>query len=449
MRLARHVAVRGRGVALLVGVAVVSACVAAAAAAGSDAGAVAGPAAAAGSSAATAVRANSMPPEAVQGGQRWTRHRVRATPAGRARAKAARAARTVEQDAARDRIHVWVPTWERASVLESLRANGAWIGHASPFWFTLGARGDRIVAARGAWDPQVLQIATEQSIELTPTVSNSFDRVRLGRMLRSPSLRHRHVTQLTALVADPMFAGLDVDYENLAVRDRALFTRFATELAAALHAQGKTLSMTLMAATGPRSGSIGAAATDYAGIGAVADEVRVMAYDYHWSCGAPGPIAPIDWVERVAAYVSSVVPPEKVVLGMPLYGYDWPKRGCAASRTWQSVQAISSAQRGAQSWSGPWATPTLRYGRRTVWFEQADSSIAKADVAREHGLRGVAMWRIGGEDPETWPAVGAALADDPSITGPTDDTGDGSTSDPSTTPPEGTTTAAVGGSATP
>ena len=64
-------------------------------------------------------------------------------------------------------------------------------------------------------------------------------------------------------------------------------------------------------------------AQDYAALGHSADRVVVMAYDWHWAFSAPGPIAPTWWVDDVLDYATSVVPPEKLALGVGLYGYDW------------------------------------------------------------------------------------------------------------------------------
>ena len=48
-----------------------------------------------------------------------------------------------------------------------------------------------------------------------------------------------------------------------------------------------------------------------------------MTYDYSWANGPPGSIAPQRWVDRVASYAVSQIPPSKVLLGLAFYGYDW------------------------------------------------------------------------------------------------------------------------------
>jgi spore germination protein YaaH len=48
-----------------------------------------------------------------------------------------------------------------------------------------------------------------------------------------------------------------------------------------------------------------------------------MAYDYHRPGTSPGPVAPLAWVEANIQNTLQTVPPEKLWLGIPGYGYRW------------------------------------------------------------------------------------------------------------------------------
>ena len=82
-----------------------------------------------------------------------------------------------------------------------------------------------------------------------------------------------------ALVRQHHYAGIDIDYEKLRAGDRQVFTAFISELAAALHARGKVLSVALFAKTTNAGYAPRNMAQDYAAIGRVADQVRIMTYD--------------------------------------------------------------------------------------------------------------------------------------------------------------------------
>jgi spore germination protein YaaH len=206
------------------------------------------------------------------------------------------------------------------------------------------------------------------------------------------------------LVEDNGFDGLDIDYESLAAEDRAPFTLFIEELAAALHAQGRILSIAVHAKTDDAGTWGGPAAQDWARLGAAADEFKIMTYDYHWSTSEAGPIAPLAWVDAVLTYAATVVPPAKTWLGVHFYGYDWVGSTAedlvweqASQRAERSGAAIQRDQPG-EAWF------TYDDGRHTVYFADAQALAERlAFVAARHPeLAGVAIWRLGGEDPENW-----------------------------------------------
>jgi len=77
-----------------------------------------------------------------------------------------------------------------------------------------------------------------------------------------------------------------------------------------------------------------------------------MTYEWGWSGGPPYAVAPIDLVEDVVRYAVSVIPPEKILIGVPLYGYDWTlpyMPGGPWARRVSPQQALQmAAQYGAQ-----------------------------------------------------------------------------------------------------
>lgn len=62
---------------------------------------------------------------------------------------------------------------------------------------------------------------------------------------------------------------------------------------------------------------------DYGGIDAAVDFVFIMAYDWHEKHSGPGPIAPIDEIRKTLDNAVQRMPRNKIILGVPRYGYDW------------------------------------------------------------------------------------------------------------------------------
>jgi spore germination protein len=235
----------------------------------------------------------------------------------------------------------------------------------------------------------------------------------VARVLHSPALMARQIDAIVRLVEANHYAGIDIDYEQLRAGDRQDFSTFCERLAAALHAKGKVLSVALFAKTSDAGNSPTNVAQDYRAIGQAADQVRLMGYDYHWASSAPGPIAPVDWLRDVLRYAKTQIPAGKIVLGIPLYGYDW-SGGHGTATSWLQALRLSREYHAAPRYDtraqAPWFTYRDPAGREhTVWFENAASSRAKFAVAHGAGIGGVYLWMFGYEDTGTWAALRQVL----------------------------------------
>ena len=250
----------------------------------------------------------------------------------------------------------------------------------------------------------------EAGARLLPTVANYRDGKwqypPVAAMLHDQGRLHRHVQALVDLAVGQHWAGVTIDYEELRATDREAFTTFVQALADALHSRGLDLSVDVFAKTTDQGYDERNQAQDYAAIGAVADEVRLMTYDYHWSTSAPGPIAPSDWVTSVLDYARSRIPADKILLGVPLYGYDW-SGGVGRPMSWAEIYDLAREQHATVQWDqssqSPWFTYTDASGAaHQVWFENAYSSDTKFQLARRHGIRGIFLWMFGREDALIW-----------------------------------------------
>ncbi len=313
-----------------------------------------------------------------------------------------------------------VPYWNIDYGTTAVVSNRHTFSEASPWMYGLDSSG-RIVTqyppgqAAGV-DAQLARLRAAR-IPLVPTIANvvqgNWAYQPVANILHNATLRTQHVTAIVALVQQQRYAGIDIDYENLHAGDRGVFAAFVTQLAAALHAKGKVLSVDLFAKTTNRGYDQRNVAQDYAAIGRAADQVRLMGYDYHWANSAPGPIAPIGWIRAVLSYAKTQIPANKIILGVPLYGYDWVG-GHGTPVSWLQVFRLAN-QYGVRpnfdaASQSPWFGYTDQSGRRhVVWFENTPSSKTKFEAAQDAGIGGVYLWIYGFEDTGTWTALHHAL----------------------------------------
>lgn len=313
-----------------------------------------------------------------------------------------------------------MPYWNFQHGTATVLAHRHAVTEVSPWMYGLAASGQidtqypagQAIAVAG--DIQRLRAA---SLRIVPTIANitggKWAYRPVARMLHSPTLMARQVAEVVALVQRHDYAGVDIDYEDLHAGDRQVFSTFVRDLAAALHARGKLLSVAVFAKTSNAGSDPRNLAQDYAAIGQAADQVRLMGYDYHWATSPPGPIAPVDWIRAVLRYARTQIPASKIILGIPLYGYNWSGgRGTAIS--WLQALRLSREYHAPPRYDvtsqAPWFSYTDRAGRKhTVWFENAASSRAKFDLAQGAGLGGVYLWMYGYEDAGLWPALHQVL----------------------------------------
>ena len=142
---------------------------------------------------------------------------------------------------------------------------------------------------------------------------------------------------------------------------------------------------------------------DYSALGAAADYVLLMTYEWGYKYGPNMAVAPLNMVRRVIDYAVTEIPPEKIRLGIPNYGYDWPlpfERGKTTAVTIGNVEAVQIAiQNDAEiHFDNTAQSPYFNYTRdgiyHEVWFEDMRSMQAKFDLIKEYGLGGAGYWQI-------------------------------------------------------
>ena len=137
-----------------------------------------------------------------------------------------------------------------------------------------------------------------------------------------------------------------------------------------------------------------------------ADAAIVMLYDEHWSTSAPGPVATPDWVRRTLAQRVADVGADRLIAALPLYGYLW--RGTKAGEPLSFVEARRAASEANVDLARDPSSRSLHAIQPNVWdlwMTDADLLRVLVDQVTELGVRRIALWRLGQEDPAVWQAI--------------------------------------------
>ncbi|MFD1786126.1 glycosyltransferase [Sphingomonas floccifaciens] len=246
--------------------------------------------------------------------------------------------------------------------------------------------------------------AARRAPRILPMVQNfangGWDGEGTAAQLAAPTARAQLLNQLVALSHTPGTSGLMMDVE--ALPERAMPGYLA--LLAQLHARmpkGAQLAVTVPAEDD---------AWPLADLARVADRVVLMAYDQHYDGGTPGPIAAQDWFVREVTKARKAVGPDKLIVALGSYGYDWHGKTTDAlsiEEAWLAAHD-SSATPTFDPVSGNTQFAYDEDGERhAVWMMDAATSWNQLVALKRMGIDDVALWRLGSEDSGIWPALAA------------------------------------------
>lgn len=250
----------------------------------------------------------------------------------------------------------------------------------------------------------VKDLAHGQGVTILGMLQNhGFDPVPVEKNLSDPVHIRSHAKAIVNAVIQDGLDGLDLDYESLKPADRDRFSELVEELSKQLRAQNKLLAIALHPKTSEPGDWEGPQAQDWQRIGKAVDRARIMCYDEHWSTSEAGPIADISWVRQVMTFAVTQIPPRKLEIGVPGYGYDWTgKKG--SDLTYGQFMALPGAASAARDPASQ--ELVLNHGTSIAYFCDATSEASKVQLAETLGVRGVCLWHIGSEDPGWWGKIG-------------------------------------------
>lgn len=251
-----------------------------------------------------------------------------------------------------------------------------------------------------------------------PVVSNAHDNVwdtpAADGALLDPRAGAAFIAALVDQAKAQGYGGYILDLENLSPAAAPAYAPFLARLHAALKPLGRELWVTASLAADP------AVLQQFAG---ATDAVVLMAYDQCWATGTPGPIAGQDWLQANLDGKLGRPDPGHFIVALGAYGYDWPAGRPAAVLSAPDAVRLAKTTGQAVTRALPDANPHFAYtgpdgARHSVWYLDAAAFKAQRAAAEAHRARGVAIWRLGLEDPAIWTNAAPAAAVGPPPTPP-------------------------------
>jgi spore germination protein YaaH len=291
----------------------------------------------------------------------------------------------------------------------------------SPTWFHLA---DGNGTLRNHADAAYVKWAHDRGLQVWALFSNSFDLELTTQALSTYDKRMNMISQLIQFAQMYKLQGINIDFENVYVKDKANFTQFVREMVPLLHEQGLVVSIDVTIKGGSETWS---QFYDRKALGEVVDYMMVMTYDEHWaSSPIAGSVASLPWVEKgiVRIMNEDQVPASKLVLGVPYYTRIWTEttvdgKPKVTSRAvgMEFVRKLIADKKLTPVFSESTGQHYVEYKEgntlNKIWIEDDVSMKARAELVKKYDFAGIASWKRGLEQPSTWNVISETLSRKP------------------------------------
>ena len=296
-----------------------------------------------------------------------------------------------------------------------LEGTGDYLTYFAMFSYGITAEGNLTTLN----DESVINVAISKGVTplmcLTNFLGRRFSSDLVHTFLSNTAVQEMQLTNIVNTMKQKGYKGLNIDFEYVYPADRELYNAFLSRAADRMHANRFSISTALAPKVTADQIGLLYEAHDYPVHGQLADFVVLMTYEWGWAGGPPWAIAPINEVKRVLDYAVSVIPRNKILMGMPLYGRDWKLpyvAGTTIAETVSYKEAIRRALRYgvAIQYNTLYQSPFYRYwdeagAEHEVWYDDARSYQAKYETIKEYGLRGASYWALNLQTPPNWPVL--------------------------------------------
>jgi spore germination protein YaaH len=285
----------------------------------------------------------------------------------------------------------------------------------SPTWFKLNN-------AQGSFESflneSYIRWARDEGYQVWPLVSNTFGDIEMtSRFLNNAENRTKLINDLLDVYIRHDFKGINVDFENVYLKDRKKLTQFISELTYAFSKEDIIVSVDVTILGGSENWS---QSYNHKRIGELVDYLMVMTYDEHWaSSPVSGSVASYNWVKESLEELIKIVDKNKIVMGVPLYTRIWYEVPSRDKVNTMDVSSKAITMQGQNNllrdvglkpiWDEEARQFYLGYIEdsmvKKIWLEEEVSIKEKVKLVNELGISGVATWSRGFETENIWEVI--------------------------------------------
>lgn len=262
-------------------------------------------------------------------------------------------------------------------------------------------------------DEPVIKLAREYGVApimILSTISSfGIDSVDINTViLNDLTIQQNIIDQALQIMKEKGYYGLDLYLQYINLENQGAVELYVKNIATRLKAEGFLLFVTLTPNTFINVEQPAYQQIDYSKIGEYADRILLLSYEWGYSYGPPAAVTNVELVIDMLNYAIQQIPPDKIVFGLPIIGYDWELpfvKGVSKANALTTNAAINLAlEMGAVIYYDEKAqAPYFNYKERNmlgaeiehiVWFKDARSIDSLVKLTLAYKFDGVAIWNI-------------------------------------------------------
>jgi spore germination protein len=250
----------------------------------------------------------------------------------------------------------------------------------------------------------------------TYTLQGTSNNVNTHRVLTNQDSQRRLMDNILSMLRKKGYYGLNVSIDDILPIDQLLYFDFISRLTNLLASEGYEIFITITSKSNDEGKIINAKELDFALLLSEITNVSILlSYEWGFTDRPPAAITPFNIQKIYYDYVVTKISPEKVVIGLPIIGYDWQlpySEGVTRANSLSSMSAVilASDTRNEIFYDFISQSPFFQYSiyvagtnrHHLVWFRDARSVDAFIDLLPEYGFNGVGIWNIMSYFPQMW-----------------------------------------------
>ena len=244
-----------------------------------------------------------------------------------------------------------------------------------------------------------------------PNIETAFN------ILLDEEAQERTINQFTEIIKSKGYYGINMVFNFLNENSQPLYMSFVKKVSERLRREGLWFTITINYSLQVKNGELMLEQIDYAAFNPYVDEMIFLKFIWGSNYEPPAPIINNNHIRALINYVTQSVPPEKIMAGNPIFGYDWqlpyiPGRTIATSMTINAVLELAYEAGAVIEFDDYSQTPFFYYNQiigvpveHIVWFIDVRSIVGINEIVREYSLKGSGIWNLMFYYPQLWTSI--------------------------------------------